>query len=316
MKRRWLGAVLVALGAFLIVMAVVAQVWAPDMVKRAPLDVNQTTYLEGNADKLDPTSGKLVSTPIYALSVTRSDSSASTGDVAVYVQTTCVVVDEGQDRVCVDGKDPRLVTAEIDTFAIDRHSGLAVNGDQYLPADAVPHQGLVIKWPFDAQKKTYPYWEGTLGKAVPAVYDRTTEVKGLQAYVYKVTTKGAKVDVVGDIPGTYDDVKEIYVDPRTGAIVQQTEDQQRYLEDGQKILDLQLSFTDQQQQDMVNEVNDKYKLVDLVLNKVPVVGYAVGIPVFLVGLAMLVLRRRDTGRGGPSLEVEQPESPRPAQPVA
>ena len=315
MNRRWFGAVLVALGAFLVVAAVVAQVWAPDVVKRTPIDVNQTTYLEGNADKLDPTTGKLVSNPIYALDVTRSDSDASTGSVAVFVETTCVVVDEGQPRECVSAKDPRLVTAVIDTFATDRHTAIAVNGDQYLPADAVPHEGLVNKWPFDAQKKTYPYWEGTLGKAVPAEYVRTADVKGMQTYVYRVTTKGAKIDVVSDIPGTYDDVKEIYVEPRTGGIVQQTENQQRYLEDGQKILDLQLGFTDQQQQDMVNEVNDKYKLVDLALNKVPVIGYAVGIPVFLIGLALLFVRRRDRGRGGPALEAEQPEAPRPAQPV-
>ena len=315
MKRRWFGAVLVALGAFLVVAAVVAQVWAPDVVKRTPLDVNQTTYLEGHADKLDPTAGKLVSNPIYALDVTKSDSTASTDSVAVFVETTCVVVDEGQPRECVSGKDPRLVTAQIDTFATDRHTGLAVNGDQYLPAEAVPHEGLVNKWPFDAQKKSYPYWEGTLGRAVPAEYVRTTDVKGLQAYVYRVTTKGAKIDVVSDIPGTYDDVKEIYVDPRTGGIVQQTENQQRYLTDGTKILDLQLGFTDQQQQDMVNEINDKYKLVDMALNKVPVIGYAVGIPVFLIGLALLFVRRRDTGTGGSAMEIEQPEAPRPAQPV-
>ena len=51
------------------------------------------------------------------------------------------------------------------------------------------------------------------------------------------------------------------------------------------------------------------------LNVLPVVGYAVGIPVMLIGLALLFVRRRDSGSGGPTMEVEQPETPRPTQPV-
>lgn len=310
MKRKWFGAVLVALGAALVVAAVVAQVWAPDAIKRTLIDVNETTYLEGSADKLNPETGKLESNPIYALSITESDSNASSSDVAVFVQTTCVVIDEGQERVCVDGKDPRLITATIDTFAADRHSAMPVNDYSGLPADSVPHEGLVNKWPFDSHKKTYPYWESTLGEQVDAVYDRTADVKGMETYVYKVTVSDAKTDVVEGVPGTYDTVKEIYVDPRTGGIVNQTEDQQRYLKDGQKILDLQLAFTDEEQQAKVDEVNDKYKLIDLALNVVPVVGYAVGIPVFLIGLALLFMSRRGRGTGAvPVDETEQPATP-------
>ena len=40
------------LGAFLLVTAVVASVWAPDQVKRAPLDTDSTTRLSGTAQKL------------------------------------------------------------------------------------------------------------------------------------------------------------------------------------------------------------------------------------------------------------------------
>ena len=48
-----------------------------------------------------------------------------------------------------------------DDFATDRITALAVNDPQYLPADAAPHEGLINKWPFEAEKKTYPYWDGT-----------------------------------------------------------------------------------------------------------------------------------------------------------
>ena len=315
MKRRWFGAVLVGLGAFLVVTAVVAQVWAPDNVERTPIDVNNTTYLAGQADHLNPQTGKLQSDPVYALQINQSDSNKSDGEVAVFVQTTCVVIDTGQPRVCVSAQNPNLLSDEVDVFASDRHTALMINNEKYVPDETVKHYGLNNKWPFDAQKKAYPYWDSTLGKAVPAVYTRTTEVKGTQAYVYRVDIKNARVDVLTGVKGVYDDVKEVFVDPRTGAILNTTENQQRYLKDGTKILDLRLEFTDDTQQDKVDESNTRWDQINLVLNVLPVVGYAVGIPVMLIGLALLFVRRRDSGSGGPTMEVEQPETPRPTQPV-
>ncbi|GAA2153058.1 hypothetical protein GCM10009844_36940 [Nocardioides koreensis] len=310
MKRKWLGSVLVALGAFLVVAAIVAQVWAPDNVKRTPIDVNNTTYLDGQADHLNPETGKLESDPVYALQINQTDSNKSDGEVAVFVQNTCVVIDTGQDRVCVSDKDPNLLTHEVDVFAADRHTALSLNDEKYVPDQTVEHTGLNNKWPFDAQKTTYPYWDGTLGRSVDAVYERTTEVKGLEAYVYRVDIKDEPAEVLDGVQGVYDDVKEISIDPRTGAILNTTENQQRYLEDGQKILDLQLEFTDDTQQAKVDEANTKWDQINLVLNILPVVGYAVGIPVLLVGLALLFVRRRNSGPG--EVPVEDTERPTPA----
>ena len=308
MKRRWLGAVLVALGAFLIVAAVVAQTWAPDNVKRTPIDVNSTTHLGGNADKLNPKTGKLESYPVYALDINQNDSNRSDGSVAVFVRTTCLVIDNGQKQVCPSDSDPNLIDVTIDRFATDRHTAMAVNDPQYLPKDAVPHTGLVNKFPFGAQKTTYPYWDDVLQAPVDAVYQRTAEVKGLETYVYRAATKNAKVDVIPGTPdskpvkGTYDDVRDVYVDPNTGSIVNQTETQQRYLQDGSKILDLNVEFTSDEQQIKVDEANSKWSQITLVLDTVPLVGYAVGIPVLLVGLALLFVRRRGEG---PAEPVEQ-----------
>jgi len=315
-KRKWLGSLLVGLGAFLIVAAVVAQVWVPDMVKRTPIDVDNTTYLDGQAAHLNPNTGKLENDPVYALQVNQSDSNKSDGDVAVFLQNTCVVIDTGQDpRVCVSAKDPNLLTDSVDIFASDRHTAMMLNDPKYLPAGTPPHSGLNNKWPFNAQKTTYPYWDDTLQKAVDATYTRTTEVKGTEAYVYRVTIKDAATDVLPDVKGTYDDVKEIYIDPRTGAILNTTENQQRYLEDGTKILDLQLEFTPWTQQFKVDESNTKWDQIYLVTHTVPIVGYAVGIPVLLVGFLLLFLHRRGSGTGGTQAEVAVPQAPRPTEPV-
>ena len=309
MKSKWLGFVLIGLGAFLVMAAVMAQVWAPGVVKRTPIDVNEKTNLSGNVQKFDAKLGKLKSDPIYALILTKVDSNASDSKVAVFTQTTCVVVDNGTPHVCVDDTDPRLISAEIDVFAADRKTALPVNDTKYLPDDAVPHEGLVNKWPFDAQKKTYPYWDFYLGKSVDAVYDRTESIRGMKTYVYKVTAKDAPLEIAPGINGTYDVVKQIWVEPQTGAVINQTEDQQRYLEDGSKVLDLQLEFTDAQQAKFVKDVGDQVDQLNLLLKTVPLVGYAVGIPLMLLGFALLFLRRRDKGNGGSTAEAAPPADP-------
>ena len=41
------------------------------------------------------------------------------------------------------------------------------------------HEGLVNKFPFDVEKKDYPYWDGLLGRPVEMVYDDTETILGL-----------------------------------------------------------------------------------------------------------------------------------------
>jgi hypothetical protein len=295
---RILGRALLGLGAFLLMAAILCTAWAPDRVQKTPLDVDTTTQLEGEAAKVDLATGDFDTKPIYAVSVTKIDSEASTDDTAVWVNTSCAVFDVGQPRECVPGTDENLISADIDTFATDRVSALAVASDK-LPADSVPHEGLVNKFPFDSGKTTYPYWDGTVGAAVDAVYDRTETVKGVETYVYKVTIEDATIEIAEGVEGTYDDVKEIFVEPTTGAIVNQTDDQQRFLEDGTQVLDLQLAFTDDQQQESGDEAKSKALLINLAVTIVPIVGFVGGPLCLLAGILLLMRGRNDkTDTGG------------------
>lgn len=288
--RKILGLILLGLGGFLLVAGVLATVWAPGVAKKTPIDVNTTTYLSGNAAKLSLTSGQLESYPVYVVSLTQSDTKASDDNTAVWVSSSCVVKDTGGDKVCVDGKDPNLIVASIDTFATGRVTALAVDSPK-LPADAGPHEGLINKFPFDSAKKTYPYWDGTAGAAENAVYDRTQTVDGMETYVYKVTIKDAPIKI-GDLDGTYDDIKEIFVEPATGAIVNQTDDQQRYLADGTKVLDLQIAFTPDQIKKSVKDTNDSLATLNLITKTVPLVGFIGGALCILAGGALLLTSRR------------------------
>ena len=214
--RKNVGIVLIGLSGFLLFAGLLAVTWAPGKSEKTPLDVDSTTVLSGQAAKLDTSTNELVSNPVIATSITKTDSNASDDDVAVWVSTSCVVIDENDPPPCVESSDPRLITASIDIFATDRVTALTVNDEKYVPADEVQGEGLRNKWPFSAEKKSYPYWDGVLGAAVQAEFDRTEKVEGLDTYVYKVTITDADIEIAEGVPGTYDDVKEIFVEPKTG----------------------------------------------------------------------------------------------------
>ena len=129
---RKISLVLLGLGSFLLVVAVLCTVWAPGVVKKTPIDINNTTHLSGVAQRLDASTGELGPvSKIRILSVTKADGDKSDDDVVVFKAGSCVVVNEdGKAPDCVDGDDPRLVTADESTFATDRVTALAVdNGD-------------------------------------------------------------------------------------------------------------------------------------------------------------------------------------------
>ncbi|MCW2867300.1 MAG: hypothetical protein JWR20_1488, partial [Marmoricola sp.] len=58
--------VLFGLGGFLLVAGLVAALWAPGTVEKTPLDVNSTTRLSGQAQKLNTASGQLESNAVKA----------------------------------------------------------------------------------------------------------------------------------------------------------------------------------------------------------------------------------------------------------
>ncbi len=280
--------ILFGLGGFLLIAGLVAALWAPGVVEKTPLEVNSTTHLSGEAAKLNPSTGELETNPVLATSITKSDTKVSDDTVEAWTNSSCLVIDDGDVPDCVDGNDPRLITASTDVFATSRVTGLAVNDSKYLPADAVKHEGLVNKWPFDAKKKSYPYWDGTVGEALTARYDRTAKVDGLTAYVYKVTAQGVPIQIAEGVDGTYDSVKEIYVEPRSGAIVNQTDDQQRTLADGTLALDLQLAFTDEQVKTSVADTEDSLSTLNLITRTIPIVGIVGGLLLLMAGAVMML----------------------------
>lgn len=296
--RKTIGFVLFVLGAALLAVGVVTTTWAPGVVKQTPLDVDTTTRLEGQGARLDAETGELgQARPVRVTSVTQVDSDASGDDVAVFVQYQCVVyTDQGEVPDCPAGKDERIFTIpDPDKFATDRKTALAVDEDGHIPDDqqVVQHDGLVNKFPFDTEEKEYPYWDGLTEQAWPAVFVENEDVQGVEARHFTVTIEDEAVDEVApDLPGTYSNKVDIWVEPRTGAILRQEQDQQRYLEDGTQVVDLQVAFTDEQIDTFVSDAEDNIAQLDLVTKTMPLVGFIGGGLLLLAGVAVLLLGRR------------------------
>lgn len=313
--RKTVGFVLLALGAALLAVGIVTTAWAPGVVKQTPLDVDTTTRLEGEAMRL----GDEVR-PIRITSVTRTDSETSDDDNAVFVAVQCVVfTDQGDVPDCGDqskptdqvggateGGDPRVLTIAIDKFVTDRVSAQAVGEDGYIPeVDRVDqHEGIVNKFPFDSEQKAYPYWDALTATTWPAEFIGKEDVKGLATYHYQVKIESDDAEVIPDATGGYTNTIDIFVEPETGAIVQQVQDQTRTL-DGQEVLTLKAAFTDDQVQTSVDDSVGSLAKLHLITRTMPLVGFIGGVLLLLVGAAMVL-----TGRRKPDSDMETGSNPR------
>jgi hypothetical protein len=293
--RRVVGPVLSFLGAFLVAIGLLAQFYMGKALLKTPLNVDEVIHVDGTA-QVPNAKGKVTgSTPVLAWSTYHVDTALSDSHVVSFQNSQCLVKNIGNPVGCVKADDPknRLLSATTDDYATDRRTAESVNDPKYLPAGAIPHQGVINKWPFLAQKKTYTFWDDGTQKGVPATYAGTAKLDGHEVYVYDVKVPQTKMDVAEGVKGYYTDEKQVYVDQLTGSVINQVEHQVRTDLQGNPVIDLHIKFTDAQIQKLVDEANTNGKQLRLVRTVVPIVGYVVGIPLFLIGL-FLTLRNRRT----------------------
>jgi hypothetical protein len=297
---RKIGTVLLLLGGFLVMTAVLAQWYMPPRIEKTPLDVDETIHLAGTGTINDKTF------PIKVASVYHADTSLSTSTVISFVQSTCVVKDVNNPPQCVNNKDPqkRLITASVDHYATDRHTAEAVNDSQYLPPDATPHEGLQNKFPFHVSKTaSYRMWDPTAKAAYPLVYAGSEKLDGLETYRFTVQASNVPIELAPGVNGTYTNDQVYWVEPVTGSIVKNSQDLvQKDLKDN-PVVALTFEYTSAQVADSVDKAKTDRDKLNLLLNTVPVVAFVIGVPALLLGL-FLVVRRRE--------KPSEPASPEPA----
>lgn len=294
-------------GVFALVAAGVALFWGKDAAQRTPLSVDSYTRLTGTA------SGALAKSPDTAVPVnyithTQADPDASDDDVVAIQQTGCITLAPSDDSpFCIDdegefvfdGKSASIVQISAKKVALDRRTALAIEDQEKYIKDedsVVAYEGLVIKFPFNVEKKTYPYWDGTLGQAVDATYVGDRDIDGLKTYEFQVTIPETTAEIAEGTEGLYEAAQTIWVDPKTGAFIDQVGSQTATLSDGTVAIDIDVAYTDETVETNVKDAEDNGRSLWLVGTVLPIAGLLLGLVLLAVGV--LLLRRRQPQSGG------------------
>lgn len=301
--RRVLGVVLIGLGLFGIAMTILLPTVVVDRSKKTPLDLDIRQVATGPATVLDAATNSPKQVTLRALRQVRTDSAASDGTNTTVVESLCITIDDGKlPENCLPSADHRLLSISTDRVTANRRSGESVHVAKYHEAingnTKARHTGMTYKWPIDAKKKTYQFYEPDLAQAFPATYEGTATRKGLTVYKYVSSTGTHPYKVLDTLPGTYNDTRTVYVEPRTGAIIDGTEHQVQKLENGSVALDTTLKFNQASIDYQANYANDKIDQLKLAELWGPIVLGVLGVAALVGAVLLLRPRRRSEGDGG------------------
>jgi hypothetical protein len=187
---------LMGLGAALLIAALLLSTYTKGKIAKIPLNIDTTLVSDGTGTVFDPASlnsQKFVVDKNVPLSFQQqlSVEAPSNADVVtLQVGNTVRRTDKQQEN--------GLLLALVDTVTLDRKTALAVSsdtnpggsvqkpraiGDPQPPTNvALPHDGLAYRFPFDTEKKTYPYFDPIAQKAFDANYDGEEDVNGLSTF--------------------------------------------------------------------------------------------------------------------------------------
>ncbi|MGJ6120976.1 DUF3068 domain-containing protein [Mycolicibacterium sp. Y3] len=188
---------LMGLGAALLIAALLLSTYTKGKIAKIPLDLEADLISEGTGTALDPAS---LSQPDHfvvnknvpvALQQQESVEAPANADVVtLQVGTSLRRTDKQQDN--------GLLLAMVDTVTLNRKTAEAVSSDtnpggavqkpRTIEEDnpptniALPHEGLAYRFPFDTEKKTYPFFDPIAQKPYDANYDGEEDINGLTTY--------------------------------------------------------------------------------------------------------------------------------------
>jgi len=308
--RKALGSLLVLVGVFGLVAAGLFRFYAPSRAERTPLNLDVVQVATGPAKLLDASTGTVEELTLNATRRVRTDSAASDSKVTVIQETLCLVKNIGNPPECVDARDPqhRLVSFTTDRVAADRKTAESNNDPKYganIDGDTkAQHIGLTYKWPFNAKKITYKFFDPISRQAPDAHFIGTDKIKGMTMYKYEAVIDSIDLPVGPGIPGTYSDTRTVWVEPLTGAIVKGVEHQKRNLADGSLGLDTTLTFNQAAIDFQAKQASDGRAGIRLLTVILPLVCLVVGL---LALAAAFLLLQGINGRGAHEASTHDPE---------
>ncbi|WP_425834289.1 DUF3068 domain-containing protein [Streptomyces fractus] len=302
------------LGTFLMVLAGLLAGFVEPRAERTSIDVDVTTVFTGTGSYFD--TAKIRTVRDRKLIITRQ----ARGDVAesersgraVWDVTTSV--DTVKTLPAADPHDALQWTLE--RWVTDRRTNAPVHCCGEQPAFSGE---AYLKFPFNVQKRTYTWWDNTLGATVPLRFSGVTKVQGYEGYRFTGTVSPARTGsrlvpgrIVGQ-PGKSQVLAEewyanhgveLVADQRTGRVLYAAIGPRKTLrapgesKDAAVLLDSRkIAFTPATQRGQVALARDDNDRLTLLGTTLPLVAGGLGVLLVAAGL-VLVVRGRG-GRPGP-----------------
>ncbi|QEV17938.1 DUF3068 domain-containing protein [Streptomyces alboniger] len=308
--------VILGLGAFLLVLAPMLAWYVEPRAKRTPTDIDTITVFKGKGSYFDTAKVKTVHDK--NLTITRQ----VRGDVADSEESGRAVwdvstsVDPDKSLPAADPHDSLQWTVE--RWVTDRRTNKPVHccGEQpRFEGEAY------LKFPFDVEKRSYRWWDNTLGATVPLTYRGTKKIQGYEGYRFTATVEATKTgtrQVPGRLVGQPKKSQviadefyanhgiELVVDQRTGRIIYAAIGPRKTLrapgsdKDATLLLESKrIGFTTATQKAQVKLAKDDSDRLKLVGETLPVAAGALGAALAVTGIVLVVRGRRNDGADGP-----------------
>ncbi len=330
---------IVGLGAALLIAALLLSTYTTSRITKIPLNLDATLVSDGSGTALDSaslSSDHVVvnqNVPLVSQQQISVESPANADVVTLQVGTSVRRTDKQ--------KDTGLLLAIVDTVTLNRKTAMAVSDDTHTggavqkprtfsdenPPTSIPvrHDGLSYRFPFNTEKKTYPYFDPVAQKTYDVNYDTQEDVNGLSAYRFtqnigysadgklvapvkypslyagdedgKVTTSAAMWGLPGDpaeqitMTRYYAAQRTFWVDPVSGTIIKQTEHANHFfardpLKPEVTLADYKLTSNEDTVESQVNAARDERDRLALWSRVLPITFTAVGL-IALIGGGVL-----------------------------
>ncbi|MFE3030665.1 DUF3068 domain-containing protein [Streptomyces canus] len=302
--------ILLGLGTFLLVLAPLLAWYVTPRAALNPINIDQTAVYRGTGSVFDTEQVKTV--PDQRITVTQRvrgdvEDSERSGRAAVWDVTTTVDTDKS-----LPAADPHDALEFIPhRWVMDRKTTKPVHccGEKpYIEGEAY------LKFPFDVQRRSYQWWDNSLGSTVTLRYQGTKKVQGYTGYRFTGTVAPAKVGT-RLVPGTIVDEPgrpqvlaeewysnhgiELVVDQRTGRVVYAQVGPRRTLrapgakKDAVVLLDSEkIAFTTATQKDAVRLAKRDSGQLRAVGETLPIGAAVAGFVLAAVGGVLVVRGRR------------------------
>ncbi|WP_435769255.1 DUF3068 domain-containing protein [Nocardioides sp. SYSU DS0651] len=301
--RSKIASVLVGLGVFLVVGAVMVRAYAYPALAKTPANYDSVTELESIGAQVfnsDPEVLETETTDLEIQSRTVADSGADAPDgVAVWVNSTTVTRADGsvfqqqRERAPFD----EVTGAAVECDSCESWSEVAA-GER----EAVQREGQVYKFPFGTEKKDYLQWDGTIGEATTARFEGEEQLDGLTVYKFVQTIEPQVVEtreVPGKVFGSdeaavqaemwYGMTRTFYIEPVTGAPVNRVEDRVQELRyDGVTVPAFTgtVQYTDAQVDKLVEDAKGNAPMLAGMKLLFPLVMAVLGLALLVAGVLM------------------------------